>query len=136
MIYWLTREWVNLHRCKPTCYISLSITLIYLCLLISTLNSKIYTLQIQDKNAFQSPIKKDRKVNGESNLLILTWRLLDNFALEGEACRANPAETCACACKSACTLFSHCAVRFLSMWPLTNAWSFTNPFNALSALLA
>jgi len=134
VIYWLTREWVNFHMCKPS--LDYSYQLIYWCINLDW-QSQIYIFKTKEKQYFSFYNKKDSEANGSSNLqIILTWRWLDNFEPEGEACRINPAETCGCACKSTCTLFSHSAVRFLSMWPLTNACNFTNPFNARSALLA
>lgn len=110
LVNWLTRD-----KLTSTCAIVFIIHINsyeYWC--ISTYIDKVKFICLNTRKNFLSLTdEKDRKANERSNILTLTW--LDSFALEGEARRVNPAETCACACKSDCTLFSHSAVRFLSM---------------------
>lgn len=52
--------------------------------------------------------------NKQFTILTGRWHV-DDFAIECEVCRVRPALTRACAHKSVCILFSHSAVRFLSM---------------------
>ena len=60
--------------------------------------------------------------------LLLEWKDSDNCA---RFARAR-----ACTRTNVCIRLSMLAVCFLTMCPLTNAWSFTNAFSAFSALLA
>ena len=91
------------------------------------------------------PIKEPHKrgckkfLNWRETWIFLTvWWKWEDLLLDCEDSEiwARPARARACARNNACILCNHSAVRFLSMCPLTNAWSFTNPFNALNAFLA
>lgn len=85
----------------------------------------------------QRNYRKIQILGGKWILLTGCWKCED-LPLEWEDSDiwARPARARAWALSNACIRWSHSAVLFRSIWPLTSAWSLTKPLNARKALLA